>query len=97
MSVLEVKDGRFETRCIDGDSDLGGRDLDEKLFDYCAEEIKKRWQKDCKSDRFTKQELMEMCEELKIALSTRKEERFNFIFYLNNYTTSYVVLILSFD
>ena len=81
MSVLEVKDGRFVTRCIDGDSDLGGRDLDEKLFDHCVEEIKRRWHKDCKSDRMKKQELMEMCEELKIALSTQKVERLIYIYY----------------
>ena len=77
VSVLEVKDGRFMTLCIQGDSNLGGRDLNEKLFEHCAKEIKRRWQKDCKSDRMKKQELMEMCEELKIALSTQRVERFN--------------------
>ena len=76
MSVLEVQSGRFEVLRIEGDCNLGGRDLDEKLFEYCAEEIEKRWEKDCKSNRLKTQELMEMCEDLKIALTTREEERF---------------------
>ena len=76
MSVLEVQNGRIEIRCIRGDPNLGGRNLDEKLFEYCAGEIGKRWQKDCKSNHLIKQEVMEMCEELKIALTTREEEGF---------------------
>ena len=75
MSVLEVQNGRFKVLKIEGDCNLGGRDLDEKLFEYCAEEIKRRWKKDCKSNPRIKQELLEMCEDLKIVLSTREEER----------------------
>ena len=76
MSVMEVSNGCFETRYIKGDANLGGRDLDILLRDYCAKEIKTRWNRDCLSNKLTAQKLLEKCEELKIALSTQNEERY---------------------
>lgn len=81
VSVLEARNGRFEIRCIQGDSNLGGQNLDEELFKYCVGEIGKRWQKECKwstSIRFSRRiHLLKMCEASKIALTTREDERFN--------------------
>ena len=75
VSVLEVNNGRFETRYIKGDANLGGRDLDILLRDYCAKEIKTRWKRDCLANKLTAQKLLDKCEEMKIALSTQREER----------------------
>ena len=75
VSVMEVNDGRFETRYIKGDTKLGGRDLYILLRDYCAKEIKTRWKRDCLSNKLTAQKLLDKCEELKIALSTQSQER----------------------
>ena len=36
---------------VDGDSNLGGRDFDHVLFEYCAETIKSRFDKDPKRDK----------------------------------------------
>ena len=79
VSVVKVEEGRFRVLHVEGDSNLGGRDLDEELFKYCAEEIRRQWNKDCKSNPRIKQELLEMCEDLKIDLSTRDVARF-FVF-----------------
>ena len=75
VSVLEVNNGRFETRYIKGDANLGGRDLDILLRDYCAKEIKTRWKRDCLANKLTAQKLLDKCEEMKVALSTLREER----------------------
>ena len=51
VSVMEMSNGRFETRYIKGDANLGGRDLDILPHDYCAKEIKTRWNRDCLSNK----------------------------------------------
>lgn len=76
VSVLQVKNGRFDTLGTRGDLHLGGRDLDVLLRKHCAEEIKKRWGKDCMASPIIKQLLLEKCEDLKKTLSKRGEERF---------------------
>lgn len=60
---------------VDGDSNLGGRDFDHVLFEYCAETIKSRFDKDPKRDKRRAERIKRKCEELKISLSTTFQER----------------------
>ena len=76
VSILRVDDGKFEQLVIDGDPELGGRDLDLILRDYCAQEIKERWGRDCLVSKMIAQTLLEKCEEMKITLSSAEETRF---------------------
>ena len=79
VAILEVNDGNFVQKGIDGDIHLGGRDLDLILRDYCAQEIKDRWERDCLSNKKTAQILLEKCETIKKDLSGSENERFRFI------------------
>ena len=78
VAILEVNDGNFVQKGIDGDIHLGGRDLDLILRDYCAQEIKDRWERDCLSNKKTAQILLEKCETIKKELSGSENERFLF-------------------
>ena len=75
VSIIEVCDKRFEVRAIDGDIQLGGRDLDILLRDYCAAEIKKGWEFDCLGTQLNASKLLEKCEQVKILLSQNDETR----------------------
>lgn len=76
ISILKVHDNTFEQLVIAGDPELGGRDLDLILRDYCAQEIKERWGRDCLVSKIIAQTLLEKCEEIKISLSSAEEARF---------------------
>ena len=76
ISILKVHDNTFEQLVIAGDPELGGRDLDLILRDYCAQEIKERWGRDCLVSKIIAQTLLEKCEEMKISLSSAEEARF---------------------
>ena len=76
VSILNVQDNTFEQCAIAGDPELGGRDLDLILRDYCAQEIKERWGRDCLVSKMIAQTLLEKCEEMKITLSSAEEARF---------------------
>ena len=76
LSSFQVNDGEFRVRNVDGDSNLGGRDLDQILFDYCAETIKIRYDKHLKRDKRRSERIKLKCEEIKRALSTTLEERY---------------------
>lgn len=76
VAILEVKDGNFVQKGIDGDIHLGGRDLDLILRGHCAQEIKERWGRDCLSNKKTAQVLLDKCETIKKALSGSENERF---------------------
>ena len=76
ISILKVHDNTFEQIVIAGDPELGGRDLDLILRDYCAQEIKERWGRDCLVSKIIAQTLLEKCEEMKISLSSAEDARF---------------------
>lgn len=44
MSILELGDGVFEVLSTDGDTHLGGDDVDEKIINWLAEEFEKEEQ-----------------------------------------------------
>ena len=81
VAILKVKNGAFVQIGIDGDNNLGGRDLDLILRDYCANEIKENWGRDCFVLKQTAQQLLYECEDIKEHLSRSEEERFLFGLY----------------
>ena len=70
VSVLEIGDGVFEVLATNGDTHLGGDDLDEVLIRYVADTFKNESGIDVREDPMALQRLKEACEKAKIELST---------------------------
>jgi molecular chaperone DnaK len=80
VSVLEIGDDVIEVKSTDGDSHLGGRDIDHKIIDWIAEEFKKSSGVDVRGDKLALQRLDEAAEKAKIELSTAVETEINIPF-----------------
>jgi molecular chaperone DnaK len=70
ISVLEVGDGVVEVKATNGDTHLGGDDLDSRIIDWLVSEFKKSEGIDLSRDRMALQRLREGAEKAKIELST---------------------------
>jgi molecular chaperone DnaK len=70
VSVLEIGDGVFEVLATNGDTHLGGDDLDGVLIKYVADTFKSESGIDVREDPMALQRLKEACEKAKIELST---------------------------
>ncbi len=77
VSILELGDGVFEVLSTDGDTHLGGDDVDQKLIDWLAEEFKKDEGLDLKEDPMALQRLKEAAEKAKIELSSSASTEIN--------------------
>lgn len=80
ISVLEVGDDVIEVRSTDGDAHLGGKDIDQKIMDWLADEFKKESGIDVRQDPLARQRLDEAAEKAKIELSTALETEVNIPF-----------------
>jgi molecular chaperone DnaK len=80
VSILEVGDDVVEVKSTDGDSHLGGRDIDQKVLNWIAEEFKKESGIDVRNDSLALQRLDEAAEKAKIELSTATETEINIPF-----------------
>lgn len=80
ISVLEVGDDVVEVKSTDGDSHLGGRDIDQKIIGWLADEFKKTSGVDVRSDALALQRLDEAAEKAKIELSTAMQTEVNIPF-----------------
>ena len=80
VSVLEVSEDVIEVKSTDGDSHMGGRDIDQKLIQYIADEFKKSEGIDITKDPLALQRLDEAAEKAKIELSTTAETEINIPF-----------------
>src|SRR5437764_2224973 len=80
VSVLDVGDGVFEVLSINGNTHLGGDDMDEELINYVAEEFRKQEGIDLRKDAMALQRLKEACEKAKIELSNVMETTINLPF-----------------
>ncbi|MHB0977999.1 MAG: molecular chaperone DnaK [Minisyncoccota bacterium] len=80
ISILEVGDDVVEVKSTDGDSHLGGKDIDQKIIGWIAEEYKKESGIDVRSDALALQRLDEAAEKAKIELSTAMESEINIPF-----------------
>ncbi|MDO8729037.1 MAG: molecular chaperone DnaK [bacterium] len=80
ISILEVGDDVVEVKSTDGDSHLGGKDIDQKVLNYIADEFKKESGIDVRTDALALQRLDETAEKAKIELSTATETEINIPF-----------------
>jgi molecular chaperone DnaK len=77
ISILEVNDGVIEVRSTNGDTHLGGDDLDQRIIKYLIEEFKKESGIDLSKDAMALQRLREASEKAKIELSSLPETEIN--------------------
>ncbi|MBS3738857.1 molecular chaperone DnaK [Mesohalobacter halotolerans] len=77
VSILELGDGVFEVLSTDGDTHLGGDDVDETVIDWLAEEFKKDEDIDLRDDAMALQRLKEAAEKAKIELSSSTSTEIN--------------------
>ena len=80
ISVLEVGEGVVEVKATNGDTHLGGDDLDDRIIDWLVAEFKKNEGIDLSKDRMALQRLKEGAEKAKIELSTAMETEINLPF-----------------
>lgn len=77
VSILELGDGVFEVLATDGDTHLGGDDVDQKIIDWLAEEFKSDEGMDLREDAMALQRLREAAEKAKIELSSSAQTEIN--------------------
>ncbi|MBI4851828.1 MAG: molecular chaperone DnaK [Acidobacteria bacterium] len=80
ISVLEVGEGVVEVKSTNGDTHLGGDDIDERLMKWIIEEFKKDQGIDLSNDKMALQRLKEAAEKAKIELSSTMETEINLPF-----------------
>ncbi|MCL5244719.1 molecular chaperone DnaK [Cellulophaga sp. 20_2_10] len=77
VSILELGDGVFEVLSTDGDTHLGGDDVDQKIIDWLADEFKNEESIDLRKDAMALQRLREAAEKAKIELSSSASTEIN--------------------
>ncbi|MFW6159608.1 MAG: molecular chaperone DnaK [Acidobacteriota bacterium] len=80
ISILEVGEGVVEVKSTNGDTHLGGDDIDQRVQDWLVEEFKKESGIDLSKDRMALQRLKEAAEKAKIELSSTMETEINLPF-----------------
>ncbi len=80
VSILEVGDDVIEVKSTDGDSHLGGKDIDQKIMNWLAEGFQKENGIDLRKDPLARQRLDDAAEKAKIELSTAIESEINIPF-----------------
>src|SRR5277367_6054936 len=73
ISILEVGDGVVEVKSTNGDTHLGGDNIDQRIIDWIIEEFKKDQGIDLSKDKMALQRLKEAAEKAKIELSSVQE------------------------
>ncbi|MCH2490774.1 MAG: molecular chaperone DnaK [Flavobacteriales bacterium] len=77
VSILELGDGVFEVLSTDGDTHLGGDDVDQKIINWLADEFQKEEDMDLRKDPMALQRLKEAAEKAKIELSSSSQTEIN--------------------
>jgi len=77
ITLMEVGDGVFEVKSTNGDTHLGGSDMDQALVDYIAEDFENKHGVDLRKDLKTLQRLIETAEKAKIELSSTLKTTIN--------------------
>jgi molecular chaperone DnaK len=84
VSVLEVGDDVIEVKSTDGDSHMGGGDIDQKIMRWIVDEFKKESGIDVSKDVLATQRLKEAAEKTKHELSSTMESEINIPFITSN-------------
>ena len=77
ITLMDVGEGVFEVLSTNGDTQLGGSDMDQALVDYIAEEFKKQHNIDLRKDPKTFQRILEAAEAAKMELSSTLQTDIN--------------------
>ncbi|RMD78441.1 MAG: molecular chaperone DnaK [Lentisphaerae bacterium] len=80
ISILELGDGVFEVKATNGDTHLGGDDIDEVIIDWLVEDFKKEQGIDLRNDPMALQRLKEAAEKAKCELSSAQTTDINLPF-----------------
>src|SRR6202790_3101194 len=80
ISILEVGDGVVEVKSTNGDTHLGGDNIDQRIIDWIVSEFKKENGIDLSKDQMALQRLKESAEKAKMELSTLLETEINLPF-----------------
>ena len=80
VSILEIGDGVFEVQSTNGDTKLGGDDIDDIVIDWLVDEFKKDQGIDLSKDLMALQRLKEAAEKAKIELSSTTTTNINLPF-----------------
>src|SRR5258707_321655 len=80
ISILEVGEGVVEVKSTNGDTHLGGDDIDQRLIDWIIDEFKKDQGIDLSKDKMALQRLKEAAEKAKIELSSTPSTDINLPF-----------------
>src|SRR5439155_16818973 len=80
ISILELGEGVFEVKSTDGDTHLGGDNIDARLVDYLADQFKQQENVDLRKDPMALQRLKEGAEKAKIELSQLMQTEINLPF-----------------
>jgi molecular chaperone DnaK len=80
ISILEVGDGVVEVKSTNGDTHLGGDNIDHRIIDWLIQEFKKETGVDVSTDQMALQRLKDAAEKAKIELSTLLETEINLPF-----------------
>src|SRR6201997_1863209 len=86
ISILEVGEGVVEVKSTNGDTHLGGDNIDQRIIDWLLEEFKKDQGIDLGNDPMAMQRLKEAAEKAKIELSSATETDINLPFITANAT-----------
>jgi len=80
ISILEIGDGVFEVKATNGDTHLGGDDMDQVVMDWLADEFRKEQGIDLRDDSMALQRLKEAAEKAKCELSSAQQTDINLPF-----------------
>lgn len=80
ISILELGDGVFEVKSTNGDTHLGGDDVDQILINWLADDFKAQNGIDLRSDKMALQRLKDAAEKAKIELSSSTQAEINLPF-----------------
>ncbi len=80
ISILELGDGVFEVKSTNGDTHLGGDNIDQVIIDWLVSDFKKEYGIDLSGDKMALQRLKEAAEQAKITLSSSTQTTINLPF-----------------
>ena len=80
ISILELGDGVFEVKSTNGDTHLGGDNIDQVIIDWLVGDFKKEYGIDLTTDKMALQRLKEAAEQAKITLSSSTQTTINLPF-----------------